>query len=192
MLMCTHALDLIGCRCLVARSLPLLQPASHRPTPMFSTPTTSCLFHTQAVSQGGAVGRYATVALIDARHRANEEDLGLLCWGGGPHSLLAAASTTHIFIYSLSSMCARLAGSPGPWAAGAEGAGALPLPLPVNDAAVAGAGTGAGSDATEVVGMHRLSAPILGLQWTQDGSGLLVTDASGNITMLVARCGARE
>lgn len=130
-----------------------------------------------------STGRYATVALVDARVDSADEDLTQLCWGGGPHALLAAASSGRVHIFSLAVMLARLESARRrPSIGSASGAAAAALQAPP---AVA-----SGDGAAVLVGTHRLPAVLSGLAWTQDGGGLLVADAAGNVSMLAVACAA--
>ena len=149
-------------------------------------------------------GQYAPVLVLDQLSTAidkGDEGFEVLAWGGGPAYLLAAASRQHVHIISTRHFflkeAAQFAHAPC-GAAGAGGAGASTVPLSprtsaatppshtsyTTDSCSRGLTLPLPSDSWQLVASYRLAQPLLAMDWTQCGDGLLLSDAGHNVTML--------
>ncbi|GIL64635.1 hypothetical protein Vafri_18526, partial [Volvox africanus] len=115
-------------------------------------------------SPSPSLGQFAPVLLIDGVALDHGADcFGLVCWGGGPEALLAAATKQHVYFFSLKPFFQ------GP-AAQLPSRVVPSLPLP--------------STAFALSGLYRTAMPATALDFTQTARGLLLTDSGNNVTML--------
>ncbi|MEW5313195.1 MAG: hypothetical protein WDW38_004781 [Sanguina aurantia] len=151
-----------------------------------------------------AYSQFATVLVIqphDQPHSpVNDDRFERLAWGGGPHSLLAAATRHQICIFSLAPHFSdpslhnpAMPGTPSSTAtaatlAASQHAGQQSPQQPSQPPATAGVtppSVAMPSTATyTLAAVYRTSKPIVSMDFTQQADGLLCTDAGGNVMML--------